>query len=114
MILICRIKSLQYIVRYVYFFSTVDQGFFACAFFSRFSGGFFNCGVLFSRTHSFSFLFYVKITHFESFASCNFCGLYTNREKRKNKAPAKKTRSTVFIIQKKKLYNLAPNINVQS
>ena len=43
----------------------------------------------------FLLIFWVKITHFESFAVCNFRGLDANRENRENKAPAEKTRSTV-------------------
>ena len=50
----------------------------------------FNRGVFFSRVHSFTFLFFVKITQFESFAEFSLRGLDVNRENQENKAPAKR------------------------
>ena len=50
--------------------------------------------------YSFSFLFFVKTSHFESFAVCNFRGLDANHENRENKAPAGKKTPTIYSIHK--------------
>ena len=53
--------------------------------------------MLILRIYSFSFLFFVKTTHFESFAACNFRGLDANRENRENKAPAEKNPDLQYV-----------------